>query len=186
MGRSSSSTSWQQSVRMMLPVLNLLLVLPSTLSIELPYIRLRDNPDEPEQLGFWLDLQGHGAGVLFTDMQAHSLKPTGGTDMQFNITENQIQGFGDADGHCVAARNLHVNSVLDCPPCDHSDALQRWVILDEEGGSILLEASTLVPPRLCLTVGQDLIQAGPFFKRHLFVTLCDMVDPKFKTWDVVN
>ena len=38
-GRSSSSTSWQQSVRMMLPVLNLLLLLPSTLSIELPYIR---------------------------------------------------------------------------------------------------------------------------------------------------
>merc|ERR1712010_278846 len=136
---------------MMLPVLNLLLLLPSTLSIELPYIRLRDNLEEPEQLGFGLDLQGHGAGVLFTDMQAHSLKPTGGTDMQFNITENQIQGFGDA-----------------------------------EGGSILLEASTLLPPRLCLTVGQDLIQAGPFFKRHLFVTLCDMVDPKFKTWDVVN
>ena len=57
-------------------------------------------------------VQGHGAGVLFTDMQAHSLKPTGGTDMQFNITENQIQGFGDADGHCVAARNLHVKAFL--------------------------------------------------------------------------
>ena len=25
-------------------------------------------------------------------------------------------------------------------------------------GSIMLEASTLVPPRLCLTVGQDLIE----------------------------
>ena len=57
-------------------------------------------------------VQGHGAGVLFTDMQAHSLKPSGGTDMQFNVTENLIRGFGDADGHCVAARHLHVRVSL--------------------------------------------------------------------------
>ena len=57
-------------------------------------------------------VQGFAAGVQFTDMQAHSLKPSGGTDMQFNITKNQIQGFGDAEGHCVAARHLHVRFSL--------------------------------------------------------------------------
>ena len=96
------------------------------------------------------NVQGFAAGILFTDMQAHSLKPSGGTDiivwrifgysnifeyfpprifvriifvtkfhirhtmtdMQFNVTENQIRGFGDADGHCVAARHLHVSLFL--------------------------------------------------------------------------
>ena len=33
---------------------------------------------------------------------------------------------------------------------------------------------------------QIVFKAGPYFKRDLFVGLCDMVDPKFKTWDVVN
>merc|ERR1712172_254631 len=115
---------YKLAARMRNVMLHLFFLLPATLSIELPFIRLRDNLDEPSQLGFGLDLQGHGSAVQFTDMQAHSLKPSGGTDMQFNITENQILGFGDAEGHCVAAKHLHVNSVLDCPPCDHGDVLQ--------------------------------------------------------------
>merc|ERR1711962_1595993 len=163
----------------------LLLVLPATLGVELPYMRLRDNLDEPSAFGFGLDLQGFGVNVQFTDMQAHSLKPSGGTDMQFNMTNNQIRGYGDGEGHCVAVRHLHANSVLDCPPCDHGDALQRWV-QNEEEGTIMLEATTLVPPTLCLTAGSEMIAAGPFFKRDLLVTRCDLMDPKFKTWDIVN
>ena len=38
------------------------------------------------------NLQGFGVNVQFTDMQAHSLKPSGGTDMQFNMTNNQVRG----------------------------------------------------------------------------------------------
>merc|ERR1712037_748238 len=115
MGRFTWDRQMQQYLLayIMHPLFNLLFILlPTTFAVELPYIRLRDNLDEPSQLGFGIDLQGHGAGVLFTDMQAHSLKPSGGTDMQFNVTENLIRGFGDADGHCVAARHLHVRVSL--------------------------------------------------------------------------
>ena len=72
-----------------------------------------------------LIVQGHGAAVQFTDMQAHSLKPSGGTDMQFNITENQIRGFGDAEGHCVAARHLHVSFSLSSQ-CYNSTYQLSW------------------------------------------------------------
>ena len=41
---------------------------------------------------FLHNLQGFGVNVQFTDMQAHSLKPSGGTDMQFNMTNNQVRG----------------------------------------------------------------------------------------------
>merc|ERR1711928_76948 len=103
-----------QQIKMISTHLFLLLVLPATLGVELPYMRLRDNLDEPSAFGFGLDLQGFGVNVRFTDMQAHSLKPSGGTDMQFNMTNNQIRGYGDGEGHCVAVRHLHVSLSLFC------------------------------------------------------------------------
>ena len=55
---------------------------------------LRDNLGEPQQLGFGLDLKGFQTTIEFVDMQAHSLTPTGGTDMQFSLVDNLIMGFG--------------------------------------------------------------------------------------------
>merc|ERR1739838_826360 len=138
-------------------MLLLVLVFASGLALEPPYIRVRDNLGEPQGLGFGLDLKGFQSTVEFVDMQAHSLKQQGGTDMQFALNNSMIIGYGDALGRCVGARFWVPGSQLDCPPCDPEDPRQRW-ILDGHSG----EEGTLVLERysnLCLVVGQDMIEA---------------------------
>ena len=56
--------------------------------------RLRDNLEEPSNLGFGLDLKGYQGTVEFVDMQAHSLKLEGGSDMHFTMKNNMIFGQG--------------------------------------------------------------------------------------------
>ena len=163
---------------------------------------MRDNLGEPQQLGFGLDLKGFQTTIEFVDMQAHSLKPTGGTDMQFSLVDNLIMGLGvrlssylnhnhltlsqfqDAAGHCVAARSMDPGSPVDCPPCDPLDPLQTWVLDGHAGeeGTLVLEAN----PKLCLVVGEDMIEAGPFVKRDLYMEMCQVVQQQFRTWDVVK
>ena len=63
---------------------------------------------EPGGLGFGLDLKGFQASVEFVDMQTHSLKPSGATDMHFLYMDGMIRGFGDAEGRCLAARVIEV------------------------------------------------------------------------------
>ena len=41
-------------------------------------------------------------------------------------------------------------------------------------GSIMLEASTLVPPRLCLTAGQDLIEVFISYEYFSFFLLFEL------------
>ena len=56
--------------------------------------RVRDNLGEPQELGFGLDLKGFQSSIEFVDMQAHSLKPQGGTDMNFILNNSLIMGYG--------------------------------------------------------------------------------------------
>merc|ERR1719342_384698 len=152
-------------------------------AVDLPYIRLRDNLGEPQQRGFGLDLKGFQSTVQFTDMQVHSLKPSGGTDMQFLYQDGLIRGFGDAAGRCVSVRDIEHGSAIDCPPCNPDDPRQRWQ-LDGHGG----EEGTLVVeafPKLCLAAGDQMVEAGPFVKRQLYVEICMVVQEEFRIWDIV-
>ena len=50
--------------------------------------------EEPQGLGFGLDLKGFQSTIEFVDMQAHSLKTQGGSDMHFYLNNSLIMGSG--------------------------------------------------------------------------------------------
>eukprot|EP00092_Neocalanus_flemingeri_P082685 GFUD01103630.1.p1 GENE.GFUD01103630.1~~GFUD01103630.1.p1 ORF type:complete len:172 (+),score=41.57 GFUD01103630.1:73-588(+) len=154
------------------------------LALEPPYIRVRDNLGEPNILGFGLNLPGEGSSVEFVDLTAHSLKPIGAPDMQFFLENGLIIGYADAEGRCVAARSMDPGSPVDCPPCDSEDPRQRWILDGHAGeeGTLVMETY----PKLCLVVGQDMMEAGPYQKRPLYMEMCQVVQQEYKTWDVVG
>ena len=59
--------------------------------------------------------------------------------------------------------------------------LHASCVLGEEG-SLVLE----VYPKLCLAAGDEMMEAGPFFKRDLFVEICPVVMPELRTWELVG
>ena len=71
-----------------------------------------------------------------------------------------------------------------CPPCDPTDTRQLWQLHGHAGdeGSLVLEAF----PKLCLVAGDQVIVAGPFVKRTLYVEICGLVQQQLRTWDVVE
>ena len=98
--------------------------------------------------------------------------------------EGRIVGLGDAEGRCVAARDLQPGSPIDCPPCDPADPRQLWQLHGHAGeeGSLVLEAF----PKLCLVAGDQSIVAGPFVKRSLYLEMCGVVPLELRTWEVVE
>ena len=75
-------------------------------------------------------------------------------------------------------------SRVDCPPCDPEDPQQRLILDGHAGeeGTLVLETY----PKLCLVVGPDMVQAGPYVSRTLFMEMCQVVQQEYKIWDVVG
>ena len=79
---------------------------------------------------------------------------------------------------------MEPGSPIDCPPCDPEDPQQRWVLGGHAGeeGTLVLETY----PKLCMVVGEDMVQAGPYVSRLLYMEMCQMVLPEYKIWDLVG
>ena len=77
-------------------------------AIPYPYMRLKDDLEEANDLGFCIDLRGFGpilkGRVRFKDVQLHSCKTTKiHYDQQFHLDNetSQIKALGSADGRCL-------------------------------------------------------------------------------------
>ena len=76
---------------------------------------------------FVYNLQGFGVNVQFTDMQAHSLKPSGGTDMQFNMTNNQVRVARSFCHKCVQSSIFAIHFVpIILPNFALPQILEKW------------------------------------------------------------
>jgi len=153
-----------------------------TLGVQTPYLRIDDNLEEPENLGFCVDLRGWNP-VRFEDAQAHSCKPSGGragggTDEEFEPRGGAIVGRADADGRCLQAKSATAGSGVDVPLCDGTEPLQRFS-WQAATGTLRLEASTL-----CLGVGDSLRAANSFWARDLILAECGTTDAKYITWRI--
>ena len=60
--------------------------------------------------------------------------------------------------------------------------LEFFTSVQGDEGSLVLE----VYPKLCLAAGDEMMEAGPFFMRDLFVEICQVVLPELRTWEVVG
>ncbi|KAK3243286.1 hypothetical protein CYMTET_47050 [Cymbomonas tetramitiformis] len=152
-------------------------------AIEPPYLQTTDNLEEPNGVHFCLDLRGWNP-VSFTNMQAHSCKPSGsaggGTDEMFEFMDGVIEGRADAEGHCVEARDAAIESRIDAPVCDRTNSLQGFCY--DTDGTLKLSSSA----QFCLVVSPQLRQAGSWWGRNLYMDLCENVESQYKTWTQVK
>ena len=156
-----------------------LVILSLALSVKTPYLRLDDNLDEPEGLGFCIDLKGWRP-VQFVDAQLHSCKPSsgragGGTDEEFEPRGGAIIGRADADGRCLEAKSAAEGAGLDVPQCNAAESLQRFT-WDAGAGTLRFQGGAL-----CLGSGAQIRQANSFWARDLLLTDCSSTDAKFVT-----
>ena len=154
------------------------------LGVQTPYLRIDDNLEEPENVGFCIDLRGWNP-VRFEDAQAHSCKPSGGragggSDEEFEPRGGAIVGRADADGHCLQAKSATADSGVDVPLCDASEPLQRFS-WQATTGTLRLEATT---PTLCLGVGASLRAANTFWARDLILAECGTTDARYIKWRI--
>jgi hypothetical protein len=152
------------------------------LGVQTPYLRIDDNLEEPENVGFCIDLKGWNP-VRFEDAQAHSCKPTdgragGGTDEEFEPRGGAIAGRADAAGRCLQAKSVTAGSGVDVPLCNGTEPLQHFS-WRATTGMLSLEATTL-----CLGVGASLRAANSFWARDLVLAECGTTDAKYITWRI--
>jgi hypothetical protein len=157
----------------------------ATHAVKMPYLRPVDNLQEPNNLGFCIDLRGWPG--KFTNAQLHSCKPTGGpagggSDQQFVPKAGAIAGRADAAGHCLQAKSASAGSQLDVPKCDSTQPLQQfaWV-----RGQLILGST-----KLCLAASPRLRLAscggtcGSFMARNLELQPCASTPKTLTTWRV--
>ncbi|QUS36291.1 hypothetical protein [Falsirhodobacter algicola] len=142
-----------------------------------PVIYLADNLDEADRLGWCIDTLGRGFAET---LQAHSCKPQGG-DVQFTFEQNggPIRSVAFPD-FCVE----HVpggEQAFALTSCDADLPAQRF-IHDPEAQSI----SPADDPAMCMVVGTQSRQAGPFMSRSLELAVCDETPESRKEWVVVD
>lgn len=157
--------------------------------VQTPFLRLKDNLDEPKQLGFCIDLKGWNP-VAFTDAQAHSCKPSsgsagGGTDEEFVPQNGAVAGRADASGRCLQAQSAAAGAGLDVPACDVAQPLQKFTwVGDNSTGTLVLGGNPPPAPALCLAAGAALRQANSYWARDLELQPCASAPKKLITWTV--
>ena len=86
-------------------LINVAFFVSSSEAVIRPYVRLTDNLDEQDDLGFCIDMEGWGPTVEFEDLQTHSCKPNDTADESFSIEDGAIVGYGDATGRCLEVQS---------------------------------------------------------------------------------
>ncbi|MEM7446413.1 MAG: hypothetical protein AAF414_24045 [Pseudomonadota bacterium] len=150
---------------------------PPDLQTPAPVIYLSDNLDEADRLGWCIDTLGRG---FAESLQAHSCKPQGG-DVQFTLEP------GRGLVRSVAFPDYCMEHVPDADPvfalntCDATNPRQQFAY--DLGTEAISPAGD---PDLCVVVGEQSRQAGPFMSRPLLMALCSETDLAFRAWTVVD
>ena len=142
-----------------------------------PVIYLSDNLDEADGLGWCIDTLGRGYAE---DLQAHSCKPQGG-DVQFQFLPDtqQIQSVAFPEKCMTLVNPDRDNIPFGLTDCDGATDAQRFAM---DGGTSEIHPAS--DPQLCVSVGANSRQAGPFMSRDLVLTSCADTANELKTWSV--
>lgn len=151
-----------------------------------PNIYLADNLDESQQLGYCIDISGHGSSINCGSMQAHSCKAAGAdTQFSYDVATKTIKA-ANYDGSCAAGGggclavlgSLAAGSNFQVTTCDGS-SLQTFSYSSDRtfvaGGSAF-----------CLAVSAASRAAGPFMARDLALADCSSTDSSLTTWTAVD
>lgn len=140
-------------------------------------IHLADNLSEEAMLGWCIDTQGRGLGEL---LHAHSCKPNG-DDVLFSFA--QSSGLIESvtyEGRCMAY-NAPDNAAtpFGLVTCDETDPAQKFTY---DNASMELHLAS--QPARCVTVAENIDDAGPYQSRYLLLAQCADLASGFKQWVV--
>ncbi len=163
---------------------SLVLITPLTSMAEEPDIQtkgtviyLADNLNEEAKLGWCIDTQGRG---FSEKLHSHSCKPGGG-DTQFSFDEisGKIESV-EFKGKCMTLNQPDNTEIpfglLDCV----EDDVSQQFSYDAES----MEFRLSTDETKCVTVADNILEAGPFQSRHLIFASCADLLPSFKQWVV--
>ena len=165
-------------------VASLLLISPLMAMAEDPVIQtkgtviyLADNLNEEAKLGWCIDTQGRG---FSHKLHSHSCKPSGGdTQFSYDAATGMIESV-EFEGKCMT---LNAPDNKDVPfgliDCTEGDVSQQF---NYDAESMEFRLST--DESKCVTVAQNIIEAGPFQSRYLIFASCADLTPSFKQWVV--
>lgn len=142
-----------------------------------PVIYLADNLDEADQLGWCIDTLGRGFAET---LQAHSCKPQGG-DVQFTFeAENGLIRSVAFPEYCAEhTPNADLDFALAF--CDPAMVGQQF--------NYDLETRAISPAddaTMCMVVGSQSRQAGPFMSRPLEMAACSETPAHLREWVVID
>jgi len=159
-----------------------------------PSISLTADLDEPNSLGFCIDIAGFGSGINCNRLQAHSCKAAG-ADTQFEYDSgtksirsvnydfncNVLSSGGNTNNRgCVevSSDDIESGAMLRLTECDEDSLKQRF----ELGGD---RDELQIGEGYCLAVGDTTRPAGPFVARDLTLGSCDTTPQILKAWTIV-
>ncbi len=142
-----------------------------------PVIYLADNLDEEDQLGWCIDTLGRGFAET---LQAHSCKPQGG-DVQFTFEpENGLIRSAAFPEYCAEhTPNADLDFALSL--CDPTMVGQQFTYISETKA-----ISPAGDATMCLVVGSQSRQAGPFMSRPLEMAACSQTPAQLREWVVLD
>lgn len=142
-----------------------------------PVIYLADNLDEEDQLGWCIDTLGRGFAET---LQAHSCKPQGG-DVQFRYEPESGLIRSVAFPEYCAEHTPNADLDFALTPCDPNAVDQQF--------TYNLETRAISPAddvTMCMVVGSQSRQAGPFMSRPLEMAACSQTPAQLREWAVFN
>ena len=144
-----------------------------------PSVQLIDNLDEPNELGFCIDLVGWGQSVKLDKVQMHSCKEDGKrfNDELFYPVNNSIIAYGDGQGRCLKPISPDVGSQFTTAICDLGDLQQSICWMAD--GTLRLQSDEM---KCLVSTNEDNRDANSYKARDLTVALCDTTLGKHKLW----
>jgi len=156
-----------------------------------PSVSLTANLDEPQALGFCLDIVGFGNGMDCQRLQAHSCK-SAGADTQFEYHaptqsvravnyNSDCESIAEDNGGipaCIVAKAIEAGARMGLAACDRSDE-QRFG-LNGDGNSYEL----VMADSLCIVVDDTTRQANSWVARNLFLADCASTPDELKRWTI--
>lgn len=159
-----------------------------------PSVSVTSDLDEPQQLGFCIDIYGSGSSMECDNMQTNSCKESG-DDAQFeyhsptkslravNYDANcdQISASSTESRGCIKVNddNIVDGATLGLDECDESMDSQIFTAVESNGNFELH-----IGANFCLVVSDTTRPAGPGVARDLMISTCDSVPEELKTWTI--
>jgi len=157
-------------------------------------VSLTADLDEPDKLGFCIDIKGFGSGINCDSLQAHSCKPTAAdTQFEYHSATKALRSV-NYDSNCdvtssandracvVVSSDLVDGASLGLTLCDDSSEKQTFEAKQSNGGYELRAGGALTG--LCLAVSDTTRIANSYVARNLIITDCLSTDTNLQIWTV--